>query len=294
MEKLSNTLFIFLSIGVCNLQAYKPNWCNSNRLTQTEWSICSNKELYELDNKMTNLYNSSSSINKSRTQKRWLRYRNRCGADTECIKEAYLKRIKELQSNKPSWCNNRLNQTEWTICSHRFLYELDNKMVRAYKNSNMPNKSATQKYWLENIRDACGSDIDCIEDAYTKQIAKLQKDYSYHPTQTNHRYNNYHNSSINRKSFTIRNCGPNSGAIACNVFINGNYSGRIYYYRNRDDKSSYTIDTIGSIPQSPATYNESLYILYTTKCGNSRLGEVQSLSQALYMDLNCAINGSLR
>lgn len=282
-----------LMILLVNLQAYKPSWCFSNRLTQTEWTICSNKFLYELDNKMTDLYKDSDSNNKVNTQKRWLKYRrNRCGTDLECLKVAYEDRIKELQSNKPLWCNNRLNQTEWTICSHRFLYELDNKMVKAYKYSNMPNKSFSQKYWLENIRDACGSDTDCIENAYDKRLAELQRDYHYHISQSISSGYNTHNSSESHKSIDIRNCQHNMGAIACNIFINGNYSGRIYY--KNDSKNSYMINTVGSIPESPATYSDSLHALYTVKCGNTGLGRVQSLAQALYMDVKCALNGSLR
>ena len=287
MSKLSIALSIFVIASIA--KAYKPSWCYSNRLSQTEWTICSNKELYELDNRMSKLYRNSTIPNKIYSQKRWLKRRNSCGIDVECLKRAYYTRIEQLKSNKPSWCNSRLNLTEWTICSNRELYELDKEMVRVYKASNIANKSKSQKYWLENVRDACGDDIECIKSAYNNRIYELQ--HSYSRSSSNYSNSNYSNTN-QKKSINIRNCQENFGAIACSLFVDGDYKGRIYY--KAIDSHSYNIDIVGSAPMSPAIYNESLHQLSSVKCGNTRLGAVHSLSEALYMVANCSINGSLR
>ncbi|WP_147127294.1 hypothetical protein [Shimia ponticola] len=77
-------------------------------------------------------------------------------------------------ANAQSWCGaTTLNATEQTICSSPFLGELDTLLTDAYSASDIANKRATQRTWLQ-ARNACGRDTICISDAYLSRIAVLR------------------------------------------------------------------------------------------------------------------------
>lgn len=72
-----------------------------------------------------------------------------------------------------SWCSSsRLNPTERTICNDRILGELDAELGALFARVGA-GRRAEQNAWLRNERDACGTDIICIEDAYIDRIDVL-------------------------------------------------------------------------------------------------------------------------
>ena len=72
-----------------------------------------------------------------------------------------------------SWCSSsRLNPTEATICSDRILRDLHVQLGDLFARVGA-GKRAEQSAWLRNERDACGTDIICIEDAYIDRIDVL-------------------------------------------------------------------------------------------------------------------------
>ena len=73
------------------------------------------------------------------------------------------------------WCGAPdLNRTEATICHDAILGDLDAALERAW--TARPRTAAerrVQNRWLRQRRDACGTDIFCIEDAYDRRIGEL-------------------------------------------------------------------------------------------------------------------------
>ena len=90
----------------------KPSWCRAASLNSTEETICNNRALYLLDKKLASLYGASKADSKDLMQKNWLKQRNFCGRDLECIKDKYNIRLSQLkngnnQSSSSSTKNNR-------------------------------------------------------------------------------------------------------------------------------------------------------------------------------------------
>jgi uncharacterized protein len=76
--------------------------CNTNR-QPAEIKICQNRELSRLDERMDYWYNNRKSdytgaVLRSfvQEQRAWLRHRNECRYDSECIKDTYIQRIQEI------------------------------------------------------------------------------------------------------------------------------------------------------------------------------------------------------
>lgn len=72
-----------------------------------------------------------------------------------------------------AWCGNgNLNPTERTICNDQILGDMDDALRQLYRGVG-EGQAAAQRDWLVNRRNACGSDIFCIERAYQDRIAQL-------------------------------------------------------------------------------------------------------------------------
>lgn len=91
----------------------------------------------------------------------------------------------------------------------------------------------------------------------------------------------------------IDDCRPsNNGSTMCTLYINGNYDGSIFYTVKSDGR--YPIYIMGSKNAKNYThghYDTNLHNIYTTDCGSSPSGSVNSISKALYKFTECAING---
>jgi uncharacterized protein len=84
---------------------------------------------------------------------------------------------------RPDWCNeqSRKNDAEWTICSNRSLWDLEDNLNNSYRIAQRelpPSQQAilksSQNDWLRETRDNCGSDVPCLRDAYRGRINTLQ------------------------------------------------------------------------------------------------------------------------
>ncbi|MDP5219341.1 lysozyme inhibitor LprI family protein [Ruegeria sp. 2205SS24-7] len=81
--------------------------------TQTETAICTNSDLGTLDDEMARSYKAilpglqTKAFETLRDDQRlWIKHRNRCGGDTECIASAYLDRLRHLTESydiPPGW-----------------------------------------------------------------------------------------------------------------------------------------------------------------------------------------------
>ena len=97
-----------LTIAAVQLSVHataEPNWCANvhSGSPASEWAICDNPDIGNLDDVMTTAYDralfDSPGFRREikRTQKRWLRRRNRCGASVGCLRSTYRQRIFELE-----------------------------------------------------------------------------------------------------------------------------------------------------------------------------------------------------
>ena len=74
------------------------------------------------------------------------------------------------------WCaDGGLNPTERTICYDVILRERDAQMTSAYLDLHGSGEpTAEQRDWLSLRRDACATNVLCIERAYDERIAELR------------------------------------------------------------------------------------------------------------------------
>lgn len=75
-----------------------------------------------------------------------------------------------------SWCGNPgLTPTERTICNDVILSRLDRRLTELYTapGAGYAGISLGQREWLKR-RDACGTDVVCIEMAYRDRIRRLE------------------------------------------------------------------------------------------------------------------------
>ncbi len=84
---------------------------------------------------------------------------------------------------RPDWCSeqSRKNDAEWTICSTRSLWDLEDQLNASYRVAMRelpPSQHAiltsSQSDWLRETRNACGSDVACLRGAYRGRITTLQ------------------------------------------------------------------------------------------------------------------------
>ena len=76
---------------------------------------------------------------------------------------------------QPSCAGGGLNPTERTICYDVILRERDAQMTGAYRDLHGPGElTAEQRDWLRLRRDACATNVLCIERAYDERIAELR------------------------------------------------------------------------------------------------------------------------
>ncbi len=84
-----------LSVAGASAQSFD---CNRARL-DAEVAICDSPRLARLDEEMSSLYFGLPRYVREEikgSQRRWLRQRNACGYDEDCIARAYLRRIDAL------------------------------------------------------------------------------------------------------------------------------------------------------------------------------------------------------
>jgi uncharacterized protein len=90
----------------------KPSWCSFSHLNKTERTICANKTLSDLDNRLAKVYGANKAKNSDNEQIEWLKKRNKCGSDISCIKKEYNNRINFLKERFSKNEDNYVNLAE--------------------------------------------------------------------------------------------------------------------------------------------------------------------------------------
>jgi uncharacterized protein len=277
-----------------------PSFSCDGRLNDTELAICQDAELSDLDAKLHNAYTrfmrtqtGADRGGNRDVQVNWLQDRNACGSDTDCIRNAYIRRLGEIASydtpsppptpsrppprraSNPSFsCDGRLNETEATICSDDFLADLDVKLHNAYTRfmrgqtgSDRGGNRDVQMNWLQE-RNACGSDNECIRDAYNRRIREIasystppQDDPPSRPSRRprdneptsvmamSHNGSTMQMSTDGNNNVVIRYSSPRAGLpvregtvlFEGTVDANGNMSGTAYTFRRGCDPAGYDV-----------------------------------------------------
>lgn len=102
--KLSGIAIVALIAGTATASAASFD-CERTDLAPDEKAICDNRDLNDADVKMVTTFELLSGLfamgNRGTLQDEqvaWLKSRETCAADVECIRAAYAKRLKQLQS----------------------------------------------------------------------------------------------------------------------------------------------------------------------------------------------------
>ena len=93
-------------------QYSQPSWCNSSYLNKTEHTICASDTLSALDMNLAKAYGTSKAHSKDIEQRAWLKKRNQCGYDVQCIKNLYEDRLEELVKLKSKSVNKEKKYKE--------------------------------------------------------------------------------------------------------------------------------------------------------------------------------------
>lgn len=85
----------------------------------------------------------------------------------------------QARGPRPSWCANAGTATELSICNDDLLSQYDVQMGEVYKKlrKNLRGSArneliSRQRQWLK-YRNACGSHVSCLRDAYLSRLAKM-------------------------------------------------------------------------------------------------------------------------
>lgn len=158
----------------------------------TEQTICANASLSALDDEMANAYRAAMAVAGSfqdairNGQRAFIRRRDTCGTNINCIGQAYRQRLAELYSGgsgragvSPSFeCKGTLSSVEQTICASSSLSALDNEMAKAFRSA-MDAGGSSQDVVRDAQRDfirqrnACGPDAGCISRTYQARLSAL-------------------------------------------------------------------------------------------------------------------------
>ena len=176
LSRLINaSFFCFLSICVFNSNELEAaSFDCSKASNKVERTICSVDSISALDDKLALAYKNAGSSYKQ-SQRDWLKKRNKCGADANCLFNEYKARIDFLigVSSKPRSVSKRLVSSNLADCApnvfhncygtytwdtgEKYVGEWQNRMrvgngVFTYKNGNKYTGS-----WQSNVPDGQGS-----------------------------------------------------------------------------------------------------------------------------------------
>ena len=158
-----------------------------------EMAICADTGLADLDNQTTRQFSAKvmatpvASAGALRVEQlRWLRVRNACRSDRECIANAYRARLQQLgqtsidvgSGHGPSFsCKAVSLPAEVAICADTELSDLDAQLAQQFSAKVMATGSAgairaEQLRWLQG-RNACGADKRCLANSYRVRLQQL-------------------------------------------------------------------------------------------------------------------------
>lgn len=187
---------VIISTTFWNLPAFAASFDCSKATTETEIAICNDPELSALDERMSNAYMrarlSQDGEQYKNEQFKWLKERDLCSGDKQCLKNAYNSILSKL-SNFDN-CSKSTTVTEIAICSNEELSALDDLMAILYEQAL---RSNDWRYYAEDRDDtdiiveqkasisqktACYKNTNCLKDFYIARIERLirQADITHH------------------------------------------------------------------------------------------------------------------
>jgi uncharacterized protein len=194
-----------------NPDPFSMVYCTSlKKISPTEQTICNDSEISGYDSILANNYsallaNYSSDLHDKliRDRDEWVKRRNECKGDKDCILSAYRDRIKEICNNYPRVfgsepscsyypqpfasldCSNPniLNLAEQTICNDSELSNYDStlaancKALQAADIGELRDKlTRDQREWIKR-RNECNSSKNCILGMYRARIIEICNNY---------------------------------------------------------------------------------------------------------------------
>ena len=178
-------------------QPTKPKWCQKAlALNQAEQIICFSPQLWSLEEKNIAVYSMLYRTERNQQElNAWLKYRNiYCTTVTNCTR-LYKERLSVLEErksikagiyqlalyadnidyNRPSWCINKLNQSERFICEHANTWQFDSLLNKLYQQTNQQQKDKLMiSNWRKNSRDKkCKISLSACIQSYHEKILHL-------------------------------------------------------------------------------------------------------------------------
>jgi uncharacterized protein len=175
--------------------AVVPSFDCAAASAQAEFAICSDAALADLDNQLARQFSARLAATPAAStrafrmeQLHWLRDRNACGSDRDCLVRSYQARLQQLaqasvdtgSDQGPSFnCGAASAAAEIAICSDTQLSYLDNQLSQQYSARIMSTPAfaakaikTAQVRWLK-VRNSCGADRVCIANSYQTRIEQL-------------------------------------------------------------------------------------------------------------------------
>ena len=187
---------LLFSLSLWSLPTHAASFDCSKATTETEIAICNDDELGALDERMSEAYKrarlSQDGEQYKNEQFKWLKKRDLCSGDKQCLKNAYNSILTKL-SNFDN-CSKSTTVTEIAICSNEELSALDDLMAILYEQALRSND------WLEYAEErddtaviveqkasisqktACYKNTTCLKSYYSERIERLirQAEITYH------------------------------------------------------------------------------------------------------------------
>jgi uncharacterized protein len=221
--------------------ALGADWC-AGAQSPAEVTICNSQNLVALDDQTSAAFaRALGASNKRQAQKlklaqrSWLKARNECGNDLQCLGQIYNTRLSQLGSNATQtsastspWCDKAQTPAEIAVCGHPDLLDMDNRLAQTYVQS-LASASAEQKTtlrarqraWLKN-REDCRADVSCLERIYQAATSNIGMPLEQQPAVADQAP--VGEAVISRVSFSFYASRPNGNFMDALVLGNNSYS----------------------------------------------------------------------
>jgi hypothetical protein len=191
----------------------RPSWCRSEHLNTTERTICTNENLSKLDFDLAKVYHSSKAKSHDLNQKDWLKRRNDCKDNVNCLQNMYQTRIKQLQNLETDLSNTtaQSEQNKQTITKEEALAQigkLDYIKVPEYLKKLPTSLKKDQEVVLEAVKQY-GYALEYADDSLKKD-----KDFVLAAVKKNGRVLIYADDSFKKdKDFVLAAVKENTAAL---------------------------------------------------------------------------------
>ncbi len=174
-------------------QIPSPSFPCSRARLPSEIAVCGSAVLATLDVTLSHAYGAAARGGASAVKDRqrlWLQSRNACGSNAGCLEASYREQIRWLQAwqaqaairpppaadIRPSFpCGKASLPAEYAVCGSATLALLDVQLAQAYaRRRGSAQIRSAQQAWIAR-RNACGTDVSCLERRYREQIGFLSR-----------------------------------------------------------------------------------------------------------------------